>query len=205
MHSPFPPANLENPTVVRILVSAGDAFAEHGYQGASTKQIAARAGVSKSLLHYHFKSKEHLLFELQSMLFRNVAASIRRMTLRGTPSMDMAIAAVDRVWRMMVDVRRYIPLVMDLWKLATTQAELREQQVALEAECRRLLTDGVHQTLGPFADRLIIPPERIARLLLTSLAGLAVQLVTDEDTAQQAFDDFKLLLRNLLPEEHIDG
>jgi AcrR family transcriptional regulator len=205
MQSPFPEANLSNPTVVRILMSAGDAFAEHGYQGATTKQIAARAGVSKSLLHYHFQSKEHLLFELQSMLFRNVAASIRRMTLRGTPSIDLAIAAVDKVWRMMVGVEHYIPLVMDLWKLAATQPELREQQKILEAECRQLLVDGVHQTLGALVDRLVIPPERVAQLLMATLGGFAVHLVTAPDHAEQAFEDFKLLLRNLITQERTDG
>ena len=43
-----------------ILDAALDAFAEKGFDGASIADIAARAQVPKSLLQYHFGSKEEL-------------------------------------------------------------------------------------------------------------------------------------------------
>jgi len=199
--APFSPPNLQNPTVVKILTAAGAEFAARGYQGASTKLISQRAGVSKSLLHYHFQSKEHILFELQGKLFRDVAASVRRMSMAGTPSMDQALAALDKVWEMTVQVKQYIPLVMDLWKLSVSQPKLREQQDALELECLALLVAGLHQTLGPHVDDLIIPAERVAQLLLATLGGLAMQLMSNEAVARQSFVDLKMLLGNLLVEQ----
>lgn len=43
-----------------ILDAAELVFAEHGYDGASTRAIAERAGVNQALIHYHFRTKEQL-------------------------------------------------------------------------------------------------------------------------------------------------
>lgn len=39
-------------------------FAEKGYAGASTREICEVAGITKPVLYYHFRSKEHLYQEL---------------------------------------------------------------------------------------------------------------------------------------------
>jgi TetR/AcrR family transcriptional regulator len=44
----------------RILAAALDLFSERGFDGASTRQIAARAGVTQPLLNYHFSAKDEL-------------------------------------------------------------------------------------------------------------------------------------------------
>lgn len=46
----------------RILAAAQQAFAEKGFDAASMQDIAQRAGVSKSNVFHHFKSKEELYF-----------------------------------------------------------------------------------------------------------------------------------------------
>jgi AcrR family transcriptional regulator len=43
-----------------ILAAARDTFAEHGYEGASIRQIATRAGVDPALVHHYFGTKERL-------------------------------------------------------------------------------------------------------------------------------------------------
>src|ERR1041384_7574683 len=55
-------------TKARILAAAEEVFAARGFEGASTREIAARAGVNISSLHYHWESKETLYFAV----FRNV-------------------------------------------------------------------------------------------------------------------------------------
>lgn len=44
----------------RILTAATDVFAQHGYDGATTKDIAARAGVDPALIHHYFGTKAEL-------------------------------------------------------------------------------------------------------------------------------------------------
>jgi AcrR family transcriptional regulator len=55
-------------TKTRILDAAEEVFAQRGFEGASTREIAARADVNISSLHYHWASKETLYVAV----FRNV-------------------------------------------------------------------------------------------------------------------------------------
>ncbi len=47
-------------TRTRIVKAAGRIFAEHGYDGASIRNIVARADVNQAAINYHFGSKEGL-------------------------------------------------------------------------------------------------------------------------------------------------
>lgn len=60
----------------RIVDAAIDAFAENGYDGAGTRDIAARAGVTQGLLTYHFTTKLDLWRAAADQLFSDLAASI---------------------------------------------------------------------------------------------------------------------------------
>jgi len=53
-------AEASEDTRERILAAALATFSERGFDGASTRQIAARAGVNLGLLQYHFGSKQDL-------------------------------------------------------------------------------------------------------------------------------------------------
>jgi TetR/AcrR family transcriptional regulator len=47
-------------TRIRIIESAATEFAEYGFDGASTRRVAERAGVNHPLVGYHFRSKDGL-------------------------------------------------------------------------------------------------------------------------------------------------
>src|SRR5689334_5241543 len=46
----------------QILEAALDVFAEQGLEGATTKEIALRAGVTPGLIYFYFPGKEELFF-----------------------------------------------------------------------------------------------------------------------------------------------
>ena len=60
----------------QILMAALAALAESGFDGVSTRTIAARANVSQGLLTYHFKSKDTLWRAAAEYLFRTSDAII---------------------------------------------------------------------------------------------------------------------------------
>ena len=47
-----------------IIQAATEVFLRHGYLGATTDEIAARASVSKQTLYKHFADKQHLFAEI---------------------------------------------------------------------------------------------------------------------------------------------
>lgn len=62
----------DNPTVRRILDAAEHVFEEHGFDGARIDEIAARAGVAKSHLYYHFDGKQQLFDDLVALRVRQI-------------------------------------------------------------------------------------------------------------------------------------
>ncbi len=85
-----------NPAETRrgILRAAEESFAAAGFVGATTRRVAARAGVNVATLHYHFGNKEKL--------YRAVldAASGAELTVPGagkTPAERLA-AVVEALW-----------------------------------------------------------------------------------------------------------
>lgn len=56
--------SLEPDTREKLLETASHLFAEKGYASTSVREIVAKAGVSKPVLYYYFKSKEGLFYAL---------------------------------------------------------------------------------------------------------------------------------------------
>jgi TetR/AcrR family transcriptional regulator len=76
----------------RILAAALDLFAEQSFDGASTREIAARAGVAQPLLNYHFSSKEELWRMAVDSLFGELETALQRRSegLRGVDELTVA-------------------------------------------------------------------------------------------------------------------
>ncbi len=64
-------------TKARILAAAEEVFAARGFEGASTREIAARAAVNISSLHYHWESKETLYFTVFRSIYERIVDLLR--------------------------------------------------------------------------------------------------------------------------------
>lgn len=67
-----------------ILRSAEELFARNGFKGATTRDIAAGAGVTEITLYRHFKSKEEIFFEIiKRMSVLSVAGELAKIAESG--------------------------------------------------------------------------------------------------------------------------
>ncbi|MGH9016262.1 MAG: TetR/AcrR family transcriptional regulator [Acidimicrobiales bacterium] len=84
----------------RIVAAAAELFSERSFDGATTRDIAARAGVTQPLLNYHFHSKQELWQAAVDSLFAllNQVMDERALGLRG----------VDEITRAKLLVREFI-------------------------------------------------------------------------------------------------
>ena len=71
----------------RLLTVAAEVFAKKGYHNASIRDIARHAEVSLSGLYYYFRSKEELLYKVQSRCFQTVLADLEQ-RLEGEEAAD---------------------------------------------------------------------------------------------------------------------
>ena len=60
----------------RILDAALDVFAERSFDGASTREIALRSGVTQPLLNYHFSTKVELWRAAVDRLFALLTSTL---------------------------------------------------------------------------------------------------------------------------------
>lgn len=145
----------------RVLAAARETFAERGFDGATVRDVAARAGVDPALVHHYFGSKQRLFVAAMefpvdlSVIFPAIAAGPRE--LLG----ERIVAAFVTLW----DQPEVLPTLLGIARSATTDPVAAEM-------FRGVLVQGPLQALGALLDT----PDAQTRVALvgSQLIGLAM-------------------------------
>jgi AcrR family transcriptional regulator len=162
----------------RILAAAREAFAERGFEGASIRDIASRAGVDAALVHHYFGSKQRL-FLAASEFPVDVGEMVPRL-LGGPPGTvgERVVGGVVELW----DRPEVRPLLMGIIRSAATDP-------VAAAMARRLLAEGPMLAVARALDQP--DAELRATLAGTQLIGLlmARYLIGLEPVASMTVDE----------------
>lgn len=134
----------------RILVAAGELFAESGFEATPTSRIAERADVPKGLIHYYFRRKQDVLIALVERLPDEVVDS-RVVAVRG----DL-VGSLHRLVREL-DTRLESSLLLShlLWREADTHVAVRralQDRFRAVVEQIRVVIESVVVVRGPDVD-----------------------------------------------------
>jgi AcrR family transcriptional regulator len=162
------PQRRERPGKAAILRAAVEVMGEDGYEGASIRDMATRAGVSVAALYYHFPSKLDLLREFLDEAYDITLARIeRRLATAGQdPAERLDVVVGTLIWTNLHD---------DFAQLASNVA-LREhtrlkppERAAIEVKRKALLdlVESVVADLGRSGD-----PREAARSIITLSSSL---------------------------------
>ncbi|MAI26274.1 MAG: hypothetical protein CMN75_09590 [Spirochaeta sp.] len=88
------PVEEEGSTRDRMLDAALGAFSELGFDGASTREIASRAGVNQGLIPYYFGSKQGLWREAVGRSFTQLQSEVER-TVQNSGARDGRTVAAE--------------------------------------------------------------------------------------------------------------
>ena len=158
-----------------ILDAAVDRIATEGIDGVRIARIAMDAGVSTSLVHYHFESREALLAEALEHSFE-LAGDVRIGEDDGdAPSHAHRLAAmVDQCLPYPGEPERDWLLWVELWVRAARRPELRQTAARLYERMHRWLTDAIAAgaAAGEFAE---CDADALADRVLAMLDGLGVR------------------------------
>ncbi|MBX2804033.1 MAG: TetR/AcrR family transcriptional regulator; helix-turn-helix transcriptional regulator [Myxococcales bacterium] len=176
-------------------------FGREGFRGASMTAVARAAGVSKGLLHYHFRSKEHLLIEAVRATFRQLNHRFEDRFERGDRGLDTAVDALDALWAAIHDMRSWSPFMVQTLSLGTQAGPIRDDLVAFYEESDALLRQGITEVFEGDAP-LQMSDARVARLVRVCLHGLVVELSLAQtqaelDTVRQSYADLRTLFSRL--------
>jgi AcrR family transcriptional regulator len=78
-----------------ILKAASKVIARDGYEGASVREVAARAKIGLSGIYYYFKSKDELLYALQHHAFTTLNSTLRERLKKAATPEEKLKAVID--------------------------------------------------------------------------------------------------------------
>jgi AcrR family transcriptional regulator len=135
---------IEDPrgTAAKILDAAEHAFAEHGYAGTSTREIARRARVPFGALHYHWGSKK----QLWEAVFRRLADRTRDTIIRNfTPGRTLGEVLDNLVDAFLDFFATHRTVVRLCYRASLESPELHREIHAMFAELEGLGRDILRQ------------------------------------------------------------
>jgi AcrR family transcriptional regulator len=193
-------------SIQRILDAAASLFGTRGFERASMSAVASAAGVSKGLLHYHFRSKEHLLIEAQRATFERIHEEFDARFEAGERGLETALEGIDALWDAFYDMRSWAPFIVETMSLAGQDHPIRPYVDEFYNESTMLLERGIRNVFARDADQLAIPPERLAMVIRTALHGLVLELSfartpSQLDKVDQTYQD----LRNMFARVVLSG
>jgi AcrR family transcriptional regulator len=185
----------------QLLASGRALFAQTGCAGLSVRQLAAHAGVSPGMFHYHFDSKEQFLRTLLQQLYDEMFAELQHDAVLEGPAIERLRAAltglasfvrehrsvIARVWHdaasgeevardfLRRNAPRHLRLLLSLLSRAKAEGSLSAQP---PLQALALLMGAV------IAPLLIVPG--FARLGIT--AGFAARAMNEQVLSDRAID-----------------
>jgi AcrR family transcriptional regulator len=164
----------------RILAAAVERIASDGIDDLRIARVATDAGVSTSLVHYHFETREALLAEALEYSYE----------LAGDVRIEEGADARGHVERLSLMADQFLPhtgvlerdwiLWVELWLRAVRHPGLRPTAVRLYARMREWLAEAIAEGQESGAFRQDADPERMADRLLALGDGYGIRVLIGE-------------------------
>jgi AcrR family transcriptional regulator len=141
-------------TRTAILDATEQVLVEEGYGAASTRRVAARAGLKPSLVHYYFPTTDDLM-----------VAVYRRAADWASSELEKALASPEpllALWRYTQDTTR-VALTLEFMAMAPHREALKAAMVEHAAQSHALQLEVIEKALGERAKD--IPPHIFANLI----------------------------------------
>ena len=177
----------------RILRATVRCIVQAGAVALTMHDVAAEAGVSKGLIHYHFHDKDTLLARTVEWISHHLVAREQAALAESTPRQ-----AVDDLWAWLSGEleRGYVRVLIELaeWRNPLVRNAVR----ASAAARREAAAASLEQLFTLLGLRPRLPPALLADVVVAFVDGLAVATGLDEErNARAAFDVFWLSLLSL--------
>jgi AcrR family transcriptional regulator len=166
----------------RILDAAVKLIAREGIDDVRIARIAMAAGVSASLLHYHFESREALLAEALEHSYE--LAGNARLSVpddEPAPATRRLAAMIDQCLPLDEELRDDWVLWVELWLRAVRHPELRPTAARLYARMHAWFADAIAEGVAA-GEFTATDPERTADRLLALIDGYGIRALNEDPT-----------------------
>ncbi|KKC03425.1 TetR family transcriptional regulator [Mycobacterium nebraskense] len=178
----------------RILQTTIQCFCAYGYEKSSMKLISTKAGVSQTLLHYHFETKEKLfqaaIDDMAKRMFATAATQLpHRVSVR-----EGLTEAAGLMYALFIDNLDAVTFMVEFAAAANHNEFLRIAYVDYRDTQRRQLAEALRRIAGNDAPQRLI--DESVRLFETVLLGMSMQrpFVSDTSGFRRDYDVFAQML-----------
>ena len=170
-----------------ILEAARRTIAEKGFAGTTITQVAARAGVSRGLLHYYFESKEDMLAQVVRSNVETTVAMVEAMFARAGDARQLAAALVGGLREVVEQHPDFFHVFFESWAIARQSERVARELETLYRRFRGAIQAGLTEAVRRgIVDRRRHPSlEGLAAVLTGLIDGLGLQLVTEPELARR--------------------
>jgi AcrR family transcriptional regulator len=168
-----------------FLAAAAEEFSAHGYQGTTLRDVVIRTGMTKGALYGHFSSKE----ELAAALIVDAGDDLIARAARGAGHGSTAQHALRET---ILDLTRHLhrdALARSALRLAVEAPHLDRRTLGLVERISLPLTSAVARAQADNRAIARVPPEAIARLLMSVFLEIPYPLPRDDADAARRFDE----------------
>jgi AcrR family transcriptional regulator len=163
-------------------------MAREGVGAASTRRIAAEAGVAQATIHYVFGTKTELLRAVIETVTTNLVQAVEA-GLAPHPHWTEDVAVASRaVWEVVEADAATALLLVELTACALRDPDLRDLAQGLYASYHRLAEDSVAVLVERSDRELRVPLDEVARLVVAGMNGLVLSFLVHGDRARSRRD-----------------
>ena len=184
----------------RILAAAVERIARDGIDGVRIARIAMDAGVSTSLVHYHFETRDALLEQALEYSYE-LAGDVRL-----GPEGDAH--NLDSVGRLAAMIDQFLPypgilerdwiLWVELWLRAVRHPDMRPTAARLYARMREWFAEAIADGIERGELRADLDPARVADRIIALSDGYGVRVLFGDMDIEHARSEMWAALRDEL-------
>jgi AcrR family transcriptional regulator len=164
---------------VRILAAAVDRIASDGIDDMRIARVATQAGVSTSLVHYHFETREALLAEALEYSYE-LAGDVRIGEGEASDHVERLAGLVDQFLPYPGHLERDWILWVELWLRTVRHPEMRPTGIRLYGRMRDWLAEAIVAGIEDGAFDAGADPVRTADRLMALADGFGVRVLIGE-------------------------
>lgn len=169
-----------DPTRRRLLDATLDVLRSHGVARATSRQIAAAAGVNLQAITYHFGSKDELVAQALVHAVRTWIQPARAALAGvGADPLGRLFATVLALQQALEQAREHVPAYIEALAAAARGEAVRDQIVGLLAELRDALATSIRELRDGGHIAAWVEPEAMASLIVAAGDGFVLHSTLD--------------------------
>lgn len=180
MEAATQPRELSGDKAARIVEAMRASVAARGIAGSTFDHVAAEAGVSRGLLHYHFGTKEQLLIEV---VRREADVRTERLeeAIEASSDAEDVLAALVRSFEDWLGDGPTPVMLYEMLTLAQRNEEIAAELALLGRRTRSHLGDALSRKRDERVLSLRVDPELAAMFLFVLADGIIVRRLSEPE------------------------